>query len=66
MIYIVTAETTWARKVYSLCSKAGLDCSAVCGECRVKCANMIALSDGADSLVDNDASEHWQTYLATC
>ena len=38
--------------------QAGLDCSAVCGECRVKCANMIALSDGADSLVDNDASEH--------
>jgi len=49
-----------------LCCKAGLDCSAVFGECRVICANMTALSDGTDSLVDNDTSEHWKTYLATC
>jgi len=41
------------------CHKAGLDCSAVCGECRGICTtNMTALSDGTDSLVDNDVSEH--------
>ena len=40
------------------CRKAGLDCSAACGECRGICTNMTALSDGTDSLVDNDTSEH--------
>ena len=40
------------------CRKAGLDCSPACGECRGIRTNMTVLSDGTDSLVDNDTSEH--------
>ena len=49
---------TGCSTVRCLCHKAGLDCFAACGECRVIYTNMTALSDGTDSLVDNDTSEH--------
>ena len=59
MIRCSTCKTGCSTRRCSCC-KAGLDCSEVCGECRGICTtNMAALSDGTDSLFDNDISEQW-------